>query len=346
MSQQQIKDHLARGAGSLVDTSVQTPELRPLYARTLLEAFRQESDRRRSAPREVRPGPAGPRQHPPGTAAVPAVLPDDDADAARLASSSLQGPTTTSPAPGNGLNRKDDAKLPGHPDQKDSITIETILDSPKSFEDRTITLDELYKIGTRLTLLRGQGTPSWSLPVGGDDDRLICPGEAKVIGSDGYLVLDGGLAPLLEKVFDQLKFRAANRPTYKCTMTITVRPRSSTTLGFRSQASRGWRSWGLRLPLVAQRQYEKAFWTVQVSPDRAFVTHGDGAAWVERLGGEEKFVKPLRRKLRDLQRRIIADREHTIVGSVLQAELGRAVNMAITAQQQHDRFARAMIGVK
>ncbi len=98
--------------------------------------------------------------------------------------------------------------------------------------------------------------------------------------------------------------------------------------------------------LVAQRQYEKAFWTVQVTPDRAFVTHGDGAAWVERLGGEEKFVKPLHRKLRDLQRRIIADREHTIVGSVLQAELGRAVNMAITAQQQHDRFARAMIGVK
>ena len=47
-----------------------------------------------------------------------------------------------------------------------------------------------------MTLVKGpDGNPiGWSLPVGGDDDRLICKGDGKVVGRDRYLILDSGLA--------------------------------------------------------------------------------------------------------------------------------------------------------
>ena len=333
---QEIKGYLATGGQPLVDNSVQTPELRPLYARIVIQAFRHESNHRQFAPRDgVALAQRPPGDPPRAPAAVPKAPADDDADAARLPASLLGSDDEIAPAA---------REVPG---REGATTIEMILDSPESFEDRTISLEGLYKVGTLFTRLRGPDGNSigWAIPIGGDDDRLICKGDDKVVGRDRYLILDSGLATLLLKVYDDLKFRPAARPTYKCTLTVTVRPMVVNNARLPVVSIIGLEILGVcNFLQIAQRQYEKAFWTVQVTAEKGRVAYGDGASWVERLGGEEKFVKPLRRKLRDLQRKAIADRDHAILGRILQAELGRSVNMAIANQQQQARFAAAFFG--
>ena len=42
---------------------------------------------------------------------------------------------------------------------------------------------------------------------------------------------------------------------------------------------------------------------VEVNATGGQIGFGDGSKWVERLGGEEKYVQPIRRKFRELQRR-------------------------------------------
>ncbi len=47
-----LKAYLRQGVEPLV-ASIETPELRPIYERTLLRAFRQESNRRQMIPRDA-----------------------------------------------------------------------------------------------------------------------------------------------------------------------------------------------------------------------------------------------------------------------------------------------------
>ena len=67
----------------------------------------------------------------------------------------------------------------------------------------------------------------------------------------------------------------------------------------------------------------QAFRTLTVSADEADVDFGDGDLWVERLGGEENFVQPIRRKFREMQRRAITDRDSAVIDSILQARTGQ-----------------------
>ncbi len=328
-----LKHYLARGGQPLLDRSVQSPDLRPVYARTLLRANQQESDRRQSAPKDGVAPARAPRPQPPRSlAAASGAPPEHDPDADRLPTNHL-GPDEVAPAP-----RK-------APDQKGATTIETVLDAPKAFEGRTITLDRLYKVGTlQMPVKSPDGRLiGWSLPVGGGDDRLICKGDGKVVGRDRYLILDGRLAPVLKKAFDEYRFRAAARPAHKCTLTVTVRPMAVN---------------GARAPVVvivsleilgicnfvqvAQHHYDRAFMTVHVTPERAWHAYGDGAAWVERLGGQEKFIAPLHRKLRDLQRKVMADRDFAVVGN---ARAGRARPIGEHGPRQSGATGALRVGV-
>ena len=72
---------------------------------------------------------------------------------------------------------------------------------------------------------------------------------------------------------------------------------------------------------VARHQYAKAFRTLTVTADEANVDFGDGDFWVERLGGEEDFVQPIRRKFREMQRRAITNRDSAMIDAMLQREL-------------------------
>ncbi len=290
----------------------------------------------------------------PAPVALPLIPPDDDDDADRPGSSSLLGSDdAVAPGPGGPAKRRDDNKLDGRADRKDLPTIEAILDSPKTFEDMTLTLDGLYKVGTKVTLLKGpdKNTVGWSLPVGGDDDRLICTGDAKAVGRDRYLVLDSGLAPLLLNVFDQLKFRPAARPTYKCTLTVTVRQVIVNGARVPAVEIAGLEILGIcDFVKVAQRRYDKAFLTVRVTPERAWVAYGDGPLWVERLGGEERFIKPLRRKLRRVakashRRARCCGRWQCAPGRARQGrEHGRGQPTA--ARSLHGGFPRRQVGLR
>ena len=336
LSDQQIDDYLASGGQPLVDDSVQTQELRPVYARTLLQAFRQESSRRRSALNQGVALARGPQSGPHrslGTGSDTSSNPGPDAD--RLPANLVGSDDEVAPTPTKAA------------DPNAATTIETVLDASNAFIGKSVTLDRLYKVGTFVTRAMGPDGHAigWSVPIGGDDDRLISKGDGRVVGRDRYLVLDDRLGPVLKNAFDHYHFHAAARPAYKCTLTVTVRPMAVEGTRTPIVVVVGLEILGVcNFLQVAQHQYDKAFVTLHVTPDRAWHAVGDGPAWVERLGGQEKFVAPLRRKLRDLQRKAVADRNFAVVGNALQNALARSVNMAIANAAQQQRFTSAFFG--
>jgi hypothetical protein len=169
--------------------------------------------------------------------------------------------------------------------------------------------------------------------------------RSSYFGAPPYLLLEDGLAPVLNNVFQKLKFRTAVRPTYKCIFTIMVRP-----MIVKNARAPVANIVGLELLgscdflQVAQRHHERAFRVIQVTPQGGLVTYGDGASWVERLGDEEYFVQPLRRKLRELQRRMVAEHDQAIVDRVLQVGLAGVANMAAVSERQHLQALAAMMG--
>jgi hypothetical protein len=168
-----------------------------------------------------------------------------------------------------------------------------------------LSLDGLYKVGTRLSQVRGPdgNVLGWSLPVGRADGTVIGTGLGKVESHDTDLLLEDGLAPALERVSQEFGFGAAPKPRYKCILTVTVRP-----MIVNSGRAPVVRITGLEilgrvdLLQVARGRFDTAFRTVQVTPERSFVTYGDGSSWISRLGGET-YVQTLRHRLRELERR-------------------------------------------
>jgi hypothetical protein len=349
LNDEQFRIYVQAGVESLVESSLRTPSLRPLYTRTLLQAFRKESARRQALPKGGEALAQATRVVAPVPRAVEAAdPPEDDPKPLPPQTSSLLGSDDDgTDAPGRVENPKRNRAIPDGVSPDGSITLDAVLARPSTFEGKTLVLDGLYKIGTRLSKVDDPdgNALGWSLPVGSSDVGVIYPDHAKVDGRDIYLVLEAGLAPLLDRVFKQLRFNAASKPSYKCILTVKVR----------EMIVNNGKSFVVELAgleilgtcdflQVARRRYEKAFRTVQISSERAFVAYGDGASWVERLGGEEKFVLPLRRKVRELQRKIAAERDQVVIASILQSELSRVVNMAAVAQEQHRRMLAAMMG--
>ena len=160
-------------------------------------------------------------------------------------------------------------------------------------------IDGLYKVGTRLTNLKGpDGRPvGWAIPVARNDGGLICTGEAKAVGRDVYLIVENGFAPFLEGIFRSLKMQNTVKPVHKCILTVKVPVLTERRGNFQVVEITGLEILGgFDLMKLINKQYDKAFTTVRIPPGNATVGYGNGPMWVERLGGEEKYVSLLRRK--------------------------------------------------
>jgi hypothetical protein len=81
-------------------------------------------------------------------------------------------------------------------------------------------------------------------------------------------------------------------------------------------------------PRVARHDYNQAFRVVEVRATGGRTNFGDGAKWVELLGGEERFVLPIRRKFRDLQKRAATESRNAILEEGYQRELSNVIRAA------------------
>ncbi len=334
---QELKDYLQKGVDTLV-AAFKTPELRPFYERTLLRAFRQENNRRQMIPRgamaqnpnpfeadptaklpepERGPVPAKPQGLRKKPAKLNILVPADPAGRA---------------AGGNPDPKNDEARLPRRPGPIPA-DLDYVLAKPGEYVGNTLALNGLFKIGTRITEVKGPDGQvlGSSLPVARGDDSLVCSVDGKVARHDTFLLLDGGLAAFLDRVFDKLRLRPTIKPSYKCILTVTVRRllvngEHTPVVVISSMDVLG----GCNYVAVARHQYDQAFRTLKVSPGQANVDFGDGDLWVERLGGEANFVQPIRRKFREMQRRAITNRDRAMIDTILQREL---VNTASAINQ-------------
>ncbi len=188
-------------------------------------------------------------------------------------------------------------------------------------------MNGLFKIGTKISEVKGPDGQvlGWSLPVA---PTMTAPSARATGRSDGrtsYLLLDDRLATFLDRVFNKLGLRPTIKPSYKCILTVTTRRllvngAPTPVVVISSMEVLG----GCNYLSVARHQYSQAFRTLTVTPDEANVDFGDGDLWVERLGGEENFVQPIRRKFREMQRRAITNRDSAMIDSILQRELAKS----------------------
>jgi hypothetical protein len=223
----------------------------------------------------------------------------------------------------------------------DAITLETVLADPKKFDGSPLVLDGLYKIGTRTSIVNGPDGRliGLAIPIARNDDTTICSPEGKINGSKTLVLLDDELASTFDRIMPKLKFRATINPTFKCAITVSARTRTVNEQSIQTVEVVGLEVLGsCNFWKVAQRQFSKAFLTVKVDQDNASVGYGDGEIWVQRLGGEQKFVLPLRQKFRDLQVRMVNNRDAAIVDAVMQRELAAVVRMAAIARDQDAAF--------
>jgi hypothetical protein len=227
------------------------------------------------------------------------------------------------------------------------VTLDTLLADPKRFEGDELIVDGLYKSGTRLAELKNRdGTGiGWTLPIARNDDRTICTADGKVKGFSSLLLVDDELAPALGRVFAKLRFKSTINPSYKCVISAVGR-----TLEADGEKAAAVVIVGLEILVgcdyqkVALRQFDKAFRTVKIKAHEASIGYGDGNLWVERLGGEQKFVLPLRQKFRELQVRKFNDRTQAAVDAYIQRELGGVVRAAAVARDQYLQNMDALMG--
>ncbi len=330
-----LKAYLRQGVQPLVD-AIETPELRPTYERTLLQAFRQESNRRQMIPRDAI------AQNPNMVSADP-IANDDKPEPERAAVAEPQeppgqpklsvlgpaGPVRRGPVGNRDLKIADPrlARRPG----SIPADLDDVLARPVEFAGGLMVLNGLFKIGTKLSEVKGPDGQilGWSLPVAHNDDSIVCSGDGKVGRQKAYLLLDDKVAAYLSLVFAKLGLRPTIKPSYKCILTVTTRRllvngAPAPVVVISSMEVLG----GCNYLSVARHQYSQAFRTLTVSPDEADVDFGDGDLWVQRLGGEENFVQPIRRKFREMQRRAITNRDSAVIDRILQRELANVVSRA------------------
>ena len=346
LNNEELRGYLRTGVGPLVASAVQTAELRPLYSQTLLQAFRQEGNRRqlpqleKGAPVVKAPSP-GRRKN---AGAPDSNLATKRSKSAPVGPNSRFGSAATSkqaPAPDRSPMPTDGSV------SSSSVTLDALLDAPGKFEGKTLRVNGLYKIGTRFSQVKGpDGNPvGWSIPVDTNDGVTICSGETKVRGRDTYLLLDEPFARFVNRIFKQLKIHTTLKPIHKCLVTVAVRSLMINQKNAPVAHIVGLEILGAYDPLkVINNQYDTAFLVAQITPDNASVNHGNGALWVERLGGEEKFVLPARRKYKELVRKIVAERDQAIMARYLNSQLSSVMTMGAAAQQRQAQAFRSLIG--
>jgi hypothetical protein len=332
LSDQELRDHLRDGARSLSE-NLETAELRPYYQNTLMLAFRQENARRRMVPREAIAQRPDLRQAIPDQAnrAKPREpdLAENGNPAARRSLLEAERALERKPRPRGQQEQRparDDASSPTGP-----VEIDQILAAPTAFRGQALVLNGLFKIGTRISEVKepkGQ-VVGLSIPVARCDDRKICTGDRKVEGHELYLVLDDQVAPVLGRVFNALKLKPSVKPTFRAILAVSVREIPGGNGPVDAMVINSLEILGMCDYLrVARHEYNQAFRVVEVRATGGRTHLGEGAKWVELLGGEEKFVLPIRRKFRDLQRRAATDSRNAIMESMYQRELSNVMRAA------------------
>jgi hypothetical protein len=335
LSEEQLRTYLRESVARLVASSLQTQELRPLYTETLRQALeREDLERKRNAKNNVLPiqaaQPAGSPNSPPSQ---PAAL-------LKTAETAKGAPITKAESP-KGERESRRSYSP------DLFTLDRVLDEPDDFVGQTLVADGLYKIGTHLYNVKGaDGNPvGWSLPVTRDDGGRICSGEAKALGRDTYLLLENGLAQFLERVFVKLRLRATVKPIHKCILTVAIRsPINNRELSPVVYITALEILGDCDLYKVINNEYEHAFTTAKISPGKVDVGRGKGLLWVDRLGGEEKYVQPLRRRFKEIQRRQRDLRDQAMVDRYIQMEHSKIMALTAAAHQQQARAFAAWMG--
>ncbi len=328
LSDQELKENLNQEARPMAG-KVEIPGLASAYRDNMLRALKREKARREAISRDklVQESPPAksrsghPRQGRPADRQVAesSLSPRDRR---------LRPPPRPEPVPSLSSSSRGTVPLNERPGK---ATIDDVLTAPQKYDRKTFVLDGLFRIGTRVDRVRdpsGQAL-GFSLPFARDDGRTICPGDGRIVTHGMMLLVDIGVVSHMERVFRDLRVVPSSRPVHRSIVEVrmeTLREQDHTVkaLVINSLEILGSCNFGR----VAEGNYAQAFRVIDVTSSRATMRYGDGKEWVDRLGGEEKFVGTVRRKLKEMQRHVAANIRQAQFDKVFQKEMAVSMRMA------------------
>lgn len=350
LSDQELQENLDREAQPLV-SELETKELSVAYRDNMVRALRREQARRQAKDEKKLAGNAGLRDGESEKSRTErradqeqSQNQDRDQGQDQVLASSLDPrdrrvavPSPPSPSP-----------PVTQPEPEGRAAIDEILTSPERFGGRSLVLDGLFRIGTRISQVKDDAgrAAGLSLPVARDDGRTLCAGDGKIPNQDLYFLIDGGAANQLSNVFAELKVREASRPVFRSIVRVRVETPAGGRRGPRSLVVTGLEILGAcNFSGIAAGNFTDAFRVIEVTPDSFQARYGDGTEWVKRLGGEEKFVDSIRRKFREMRRRMFTNLGRADFDRAFQREMAVAQRMADAhAREIQSAIERANMG--
>ncbi|MGC8641244.1 MAG: hypothetical protein ACP5XB_15365, partial [Isosphaeraceae bacterium] len=220
-------------------------------------------------------------------------------------------------------------------------TIDEVFSAPDQFDGETLLLDGLFRIGTKVERVRyssGQAV-GFSLPLARDDGRTLCTGDGKIVKQDMMLLIDAEVVGHLERFLTQLRVPTLSRPVYRSIVGVRMESRTENDHTARTLVINSLEILGVcNFRHVAEGNYAQAFRVLEVTSARARTKYGDGKEWIDRLGGEEKFVGTVRRKLKEMQRHFAATLREAQFDKFFQKEMAVGMKMA----ESQARFIQAV----
>ncbi|AMV38877.1 serine/threonine protein kinase [Planctomyces sp. SH-PL62] len=164
------------------------------------------------------------------------------------------------------------------------------------------------------------------------DGWTVSEGNGAIMKSDARLMVDGAMAQKFERVVADLGVRPSPKPVMPTVARVRVdAPRSAAPPSLTIVALEV--LIGYDAVRLAAGNYGESFRSIKTTPNDAEIGFGDGPKWVERMGGEDKFVAMIRDKLKAARsNKAAAHRwaEANAFFNEVAAQSGRAI-------QQHER---------
>lgn len=328
LSDQELEENLKQEARPLA-TKVEIQELATAYRDNMLRALRRENSRRQEISheklaRESRPASLSWGKRRPGQPA--------DRHLAEASVPNHDRPIPPAPRPEQtpSLGHSANGTVPFE-NQSGKVTIDDVFSAPEKYDRKMFVLDGVFRIGTRVERVKYQeGQPmGFSLPLARDDGRTLCAGDGKIVKSDMMLLVDISVVSRLERMFRELRILPSPRPLHRSIVgvrmeTLTDNNQTTRALVINSLEILG----AINFRNVVSGNSSQAFRVIEITPSLARMSYGDGREWVERLGGEEKFVGAVRRKFKEIQRHLAANSRQAQFDQVFQKEMTASMKMA------------------
>lgn len=213
-----------------------------------------------------------------------------------------------------------------------AVDLDRLLEHPARYHGQEVEIADVLVIATT-PFKRASNIPGGiGVRLKTKDGWTVSEGNGAIMRSDAHLMVDGAMAQKFERAVADLGVRPSPKPVMPTVARVRVDvPRSASPPSLTIVALEV--LIGYDAVRLAAGNYVESFRSIKTTPNDAEIGFGDGPKWVERMGGEDKFIAMIRDKFKAARsNKAAAHRwaEANAFFNEVAAQSGRAI-------QQHER---------